>query len=181
MPPQHTHKGRSFPSHSLACKKILSSVASIVSCLPQQILYPRASPSACRGAGPLCKVPANRRWLRAFSEECERAGGGRGGTRFLQTRGGRQHRFAEVTPRPGLVLLFEHPMLHEGAALVQGLKYCVRTDGIYEKPDAPAHPQERPRCESCDDANDSVAAGVGRLSIERANKIVSWDEQHSQN
>ena len=39
-----------------------------------------------------------------------------GGTRFLQTRDGRQHRFAEVTPLPGLVLLFEHPLLHEGAS-----------------------------------------------------------------
>ena len=34
-----------------------------------------------------------------------------GGTRFLQTRGGRQqHRFTEVTPRSGLVRLFEHPL-----------------------------------------------------------------------
>ena len=34
-------------------------------------------------------------------------------------------------PCRGMVLLFEHHLLHEGSALKQGRKYTVRTDVMY--------------------------------------------------
>jgi predicted 2-oxoglutarate/Fe(II)-dependent dioxygenase YbiX len=41
-----------------------------------------------------------------------------------------------VTPRTGMALLFQHAILHEGAAVTAGVKYAVRSDVMYraEKP-----------------------------------------------
>jgi hypothetical protein len=39
---------------------------------------------------------------------------------------------ASVVPCAGDALVFSHGLLHEGAAVVQGRKYCVRTDVMYE-------------------------------------------------
>ena len=36
-----------------------------------------------------------------------------------------------IAIEPGLVLLFEHKLFHEGAELFKGTKYCVRTDVMY--------------------------------------------------
>ena len=38
----------------------------------------------------------------------------------------------EVVPKIGSVLVFEHAILHEGSALIEGRKYCVRTDVMYK-------------------------------------------------
>lgn len=38
----------------------------------------------------------------------------------------------EVAPRTGMVLLFQHHLLHEGCALVEGTKYVLRSDVMYE-------------------------------------------------
>lgn len=36
-----------------------------------------------------------------------------------------------VTPRPGLALLFQHRLLHEGCRVDAGTKYVLRTDAMY--------------------------------------------------
>jgi prolyl 4-hydroxylase len=38
---------------------------------------------------------------------------------------------AEVVPRRGMALVFEHPQLHEGAPVEYGRKYVLRTDVMY--------------------------------------------------
>lgn len=37
----------------------------------------------------------------------------------------------EVVPRQGMALVFEHPQLHEGAPVLSGRKYVLRTDVMY--------------------------------------------------
>jgi prolyl 4-hydroxylase len=46
---------------------------------------------------------------------------------------GGETRFERATIRPvkGMALVFEHSMLHEGAEVVRGRKYVMRTDVIY--------------------------------------------------
>ena len=39
----------------------------------------------------------------------------------------------EVKPRPGMALLFQHAMLHEGRPVSRGLKYVLRTDVMYRR------------------------------------------------
>jgi predicted 2-oxoglutarate/Fe(II)-dependent dioxygenase YbiX len=38
----------------------------------------------------------------------------------------------KCTPKAGMVLVFEHRVLHEGALLTEGRKYAVRTDVMYQ-------------------------------------------------
>lgn len=38
----------------------------------------------------------------------------------------------KVPCKPGQVFLFDHDWFHEGAPVVRGVKYCVRTDVMYE-------------------------------------------------
>ena len=60
-----------------------------------------------------------------------------GSTRFLdpQLSGAPP---SEVHPRPGLGLVFEHDLLHEGATLEEGVKHALRTDVMFrKKPGAP--------------------------------------------
>ncbi len=38
---------------------------------------------------------------------------------------------AAVTPRLGMALIFEHQILHEGAAVISGRKYVLRSDVMY--------------------------------------------------
>jgi predicted 2-oxoglutarate/Fe(II)-dependent dioxygenase YbiX len=47
-----------------------------------------------------------------------------GSTRFLDLD-------LEVEPQPGAALLFNHFLLHEGAPVVKGTKYVLRTDVMY--------------------------------------------------
>lgn len=42
----------------------------------------------------------------------------------------------EVRPRPGRALLFSHRLRHEGATVLEGLKYVVRSDMMYRRDDA---------------------------------------------
>ncbi len=44
-----------------------------------------------------------------------------------------------LTPTAGDVLVFTHPVLHEGAAVIRGRKYAVRTDVMYSEPAVAAH------------------------------------------
>ncbi len=37
-----------------------------------------------------------------------------------------------VLPKTGMVLVFEHKLLHEGSILKEGKKYTIRTDVLYE-------------------------------------------------
>ncbi len=39
----------------------------------------------------------------------------------------------EVHPKPGLGLVFNHHLLHEGAPVLEGVKYVVRTDLMYRR------------------------------------------------
>ena len=36
-----------------------------------------------------------------------------------------------LEPRAGLVLVFDHDMLHEGSPVLSGRKYCIRSDVMY--------------------------------------------------
>ncbi len=42
-------------------------------------------------------------------------------------------RFADITPEPGMALLFPHLIPHQGAAIDAGIKYVLRTDVMYKK------------------------------------------------
>lgn len=39
----------------------------------------------------------------------------------------------EIAPKPGLALLFNHHLLHEGARVQRGIKYAVRSDLMYRR------------------------------------------------
>lgn len=43
-------------------------------------------------------------------------------------------RLATITPKQGQILLFEHQQLHEGAPVISGQKYVLRTDVMYRYP-----------------------------------------------
>ena len=38
-----------------------------------------------------------------------------------------------IKPKTGMGLLFQHPIIHEGAEVKKGIKYVIRTDLIYRK------------------------------------------------
>jgi predicted 2-oxoglutarate/Fe(II)-dependent dioxygenase YbiX len=38
-----------------------------------------------------------------------------------------------ITPRTGMGLLFQHPIIHEGSVVTAGVKYVARTDLMYRK------------------------------------------------
>ena len=54
-----------------------------------------------------------------------------GSTRFFLEASDAPTKLLDVVPRAGRVLLFEHRILHEGAALAGGIKYACRTDVMY--------------------------------------------------
>jgi prolyl 4-hydroxylase len=57
---------------------------------------------------------------------------------------GGETRFLEwdriVVPRAGMALLFQHRLLHEGAPVLAGVKYVLRSDVMYLPPDGPLVP-----------------------------------------
>ena len=53
-----------------------------------------------------------------------------GETNFLALRGGQR---SALSPTTGLALCFDHDLRHEGALLVRGQKYCIRTDVMYTR------------------------------------------------
>lgn len=55
-----------------------------------------------------------------------------GTTRFLNARD--ESDYSDVVPKPGRVLIFQHNILHEGALLVKGRKYAMRTDVMFLPP-----------------------------------------------
>lgn len=58
-----------------------------------------------------------------------------GATHFIAPpQGSRIHRIiSEVVPSAGMVLVFDHRLMHEGARLFSGKKYVIRTDVMYER------------------------------------------------
>lgn len=54
-----------------------------------------------------------------------------GTTRFLNPAHGGSD-FVDYVPKTGSVLVFEHHLLHEGAELVKGRKYTIRSDIMYD-------------------------------------------------
>ena len=58
-----------------------------------------------------------------------------GGTSFHGKNGKRGNGGEVVTMQPetGMVLLFEHPLVHSGDELVSGVKYAVRSDVMYKR------------------------------------------------
>lgn len=66
-----------------------------------------------------------------------------GETRFLDK--------VDVVPKTGSVLLFDHPILHEGCEVQKGRKYCIRTDVMYaEAASAPDYLTQPPQVETPD-------------------------------
>lgn len=49
-----------------------------------------------------------------------------------------------IAPTAGLCLLFDHDLLHEGALLQSGQKYCIRTDVMFSRRATPAPPPSAP-------------------------------------
>ncbi len=43
-------------------------------------------------------------------------------------------RVATIAPKQGQILIFEHQQLHEGAPVISGQKYVLRTDVMYQYP-----------------------------------------------
>lgn len=41
---------------------------------------------------------------------------------------------APIVPKQGLMLLFQHPLLHQGCVVESGVKYVLRTDVMYRAP-----------------------------------------------
>ena len=39
-----------------------------------------------------------------------------------------------VIPKAGTVLVFQHDLLHQGAEVLNGTKYVLRTDVMYHRP-----------------------------------------------
>lgn len=52
-----------------------------------------------------------------------------GSTNFLNRKTGKVE--SRVNPSQGMVLIFEHPLYHEGQMLTGGLKYLMRSDVMY--------------------------------------------------
>jgi hypothetical protein len=52
-----------------------------------------------------------------------------GETTFINYQDSTKH--VPCIPRTGMVLVFEHEILHEGSALRKGRKYTMRTDVMY--------------------------------------------------
>jgi hypothetical protein len=52
-----------------------------------------------------------------------------GETTFINERDSTKN--VPCIPRTGMVLVFEHDILHEGSALRKGRKYAMRTDVMY--------------------------------------------------
>jgi hypothetical protein len=40
---------------------------------------------------------------------------------------------AEIEPKTGTALIFEHQLLHEGCEVIEGVKYVLRTDVMYRR------------------------------------------------
>jgi hypothetical protein len=63
----------------------------------------------------------------------EAAGFENGCTNFLNTGKQTQDRVSkQIVPMPGMVLVFDHNMLHEGEKLIGGVKYLMRSDVVYK-------------------------------------------------
>ncbi|KAG0253685.1 hypothetical protein DFQ27_007269 [Actinomortierella ambigua] len=65
-----------------------------------------------------------------------------GETSFLEEKMGgstQPVKAVRVNPTTGQVLIFEHPLLHEGSPVIDGVKYAIRSDIMYGPP-AP-HPK----------------------------------------
>ena len=41
-----------------------------------------------------------------------------------------------IQPEQGLGVVFQHPIVHEGAEVLSGIKYVARTDLMYRKPES---------------------------------------------
>lgn len=54
-----------------------------------------------------------------------------GETTFLPRRGDRATKCVPVVPKTGMILVFEHNILHEGSLVKGGRKYTIRTDVLY--------------------------------------------------
>lgn len=67
-----------------------------------------------------------------------------GETNFMNPRD--QHQITSVVPRGGLALVFDHHLMHEGAVLLKGVKYAIRTDVMFRRvaEDAQAPPVVQP-------------------------------------
>src|SRR5262249_52766950 len=96
-----------------------------------------------------------------------------GPTRFLQ-RGGNGVSLHEVQPKPGLALIFRHPIYHDGAPLKSGLKYIVRSDIVYKR--RPSDPEEAARQQEEREA-EALKAYTMATELEDSNqhqKAVAW-------
>mmetsp|Transcript_2500 Transcript_2500/g.3777 ORF Transcript_2500/g.3777 Transcript_2500/m.3777 type:complete len:382 (+) Transcript_2500:209-1354(+) len=54
-----------------------------------------------------------------------------GGTRMFLN----PEKFVDYEPSLGDVLVFNHKIFHEGSEVLEGTKYCIRTDLMFEKPE----------------------------------------------
>jgi len=60
-----------------------------------------------------------------------------GSTRFFA--GDDDSNYKDCVPKKGMVLLFQHDMLHSGEKVIKGRKYAMRTDVLYRRPVKSGH------------------------------------------
>lgn len=96
----------------------------------------------------------------------------------------------KLRPKPGLCVIFEHTILHEGAPVPQGHKYLLRTDVVFQRTENPkagdesyrTHPLYRRMVQYYKDAADEECHGrVDKSSelYERALSIRQWYREAS--
>ena len=88
-----------------------------------------------------------------------------GETNFLNPRD--EEDAVRVRPRAGLALVFDHNLLHEGGRLVEGIKYAVRTDVMFERipDDVPEGPRILPPRPGTTAASAGVREALDELSL----------------
>ena len=63
---------------------------------------------------------------------------------FLPTgSGGSEPKRCSVRPQIGLALVFDHKLWHEGATLLEGVKFAIRTDIMFSRRKEPERGDEQ--------------------------------------
>lgn len=73
--------------------------------------------------------------------------------------------YLRVQPEPGMAIIFDHVILHEGAQVIDGKKYIMRSDAVYELVDRTTTPEEDDFLRQYQRAGELEAAGQGSEAV----------------